>query len=1342
MSGETLVGGLTGFVNGSVTASYWDTTTSGVATSAGGTGATTAALQSATGTNGIYGTWSADHWHFGTAAQYPVLAVDADDDDEATWQEFGYQLRDGPTLTATAVGNRAVELSWTAVDVSHWTPAPEVAYTVTRDDGATVAAIGEALTGLTHRDTGLTDGAAYTYQVSAVVAEGEATRSAPRAVTAVDNRAPLTVGTLASRTLPVADGSVDVDVSGSFSDLDNDVLTYRAISSMPTVASVSVSGSRVTVTPLAGGTTTITVTATDAGGSNMSAVQTFVVTVPNRPPVAAGRLANRSLEVSGGVLTVDVSGAFRDPDGDDLTYRASSSAASVASVTPSGSPVSVTPLSRGTATITVTATDAGGSNMSATQMFTVTVANQAPVVVGMLPRLTLRAGGVQSVDVAGVFEDPDDDPLTFDASSSDALVATASARGSTVRLSAVWPGTVEVTVTAEDTGGLRAEQSFELTVPNRPPVPVGTLPGLSLASGGPAESVDVSGAFADSEDDPLTFEASSSAEAVAAVVVSGSVVVVTPLTAGAAIVTVTATDVGASNTAATQAFGVGVDEPPPRIGGGGGGGGRGPSQPSRPPEVVSTLADPVLTLGASSVGVDVATAFEDPDDDALTYAAESVEGVAVVALEGSVVTVTPVGAGTAVVTVTASDGEEENPPATQMFTVTVVVDYDADADGLIEVRTLAQLDAVRHDLNGDGVPAEAGAEAHATAFEGAIGGLSCGDAECRGYELLADLNFDTNGSGDPDAGDTYWNDGSGWSPIGTEAAPFAAAFEGNGRVIRSLFVAGGEGAGLFGATGASSVVARVGLIAVDVTGTRAVGALAGRNDGRVTAGWATGRVSGSEAAGGLVGSNTGGIGGSYAAVEVSGGRQAGGFVGVNEGSLVAVHATGQVFGAEAVGGLVGQHLGTLTASYSTGRVRGPDEAGGLVGAVSEPGTVTASYWDTETSGRASSSAGRGLSTAALQRPTAYGGLYALWNMDVDGDGMPDGPWHTPATAGARPMMGASPGRPAGAAGQNVAPVRTLLSSLVLPCVTSGVAAWFVFAGGLRPSGRVRHFQVASPARLRRQLPPPSRRILLQVACEVAQSRQRLAVFAASRRPFALDYVFDRADPVSVDLLRSLASILVVLDSIRGVHDVYVERTRSDLDEIFSSFDLLDLLGVERETELAERAHQPPPVRRRAFDEEVGILRRVGEPLHDGRHLPDQQVLDVVAGERIAQPFQITVVDRFHSPATPADSRCTSGGSRPCSRMPGTARRPSPVCTFGKKIPIRRLSGRRRAASKSARFSGSIPIARARRPISSALFTCSCSSRPCATLVRPAAVPRSRSRRLACAKFRRCSFRPC
>ena len=69
----------------------------------------------------------------------------------------------------------------------------------------------------------------------------------------------------------------------------------------------------------------------------------------------------------------DVSENFSDPDGDELTYTAASSADSVATVSFSGAEVTaVAGVAAGSATVTVTATDPGG--LSATQTFDVTVA--------------------------------------------------------------------------------------------------------------------------------------------------------------------------------------------------------------------------------------------------------------------------------------------------------------------------------------------------------------------------------------------------------------------------------------------------------------------------------------------------------------------------------------------------------------------------------------------------------------------------------------------------------------------------------------------------------------------------------------------------------------------------------------------------------------------------------------------------------------------------------------------------------------------------------------------------------------------------------------------------------
>ena len=62
----------------------------------------------------------------------------------------------------------------------------------------------------------------------------------------VGNRAPMALGTLPDRTLPIADGGVSVDVAGAFQDLDNDALTYGANSSEASVATALAAWSTVT----------------------------------------------------------------------------------------------------------------------------------------------------------------------------------------------------------------------------------------------------------------------------------------------------------------------------------------------------------------------------------------------------------------------------------------------------------------------------------------------------------------------------------------------------------------------------------------------------------------------------------------------------------------------------------------------------------------------------------------------------------------------------------------------------------------------------------------------------------------------------------------------------------------------------------------------------------------------------------------------------------------------------------------------------------------------------------------------------------------------------------------
>ena len=423
------------------------------------------------------------------------------------------------------------------------------------------------------------------------------------------------------------------------------------------------------------------------------------------------------------------------------------------------------------------------------------------------------------------------------------------------------------------------------------------------------------------------------------------------------------------------------------------------------PTVSGTLDNRTMLRGADAVTVNVASEFSDPDNDTLTYNALSSDPDRVaVTRTGSQLTLTPGLPGLAVVTVRATDGGGLS--AGLSFLVTVALgnrDYDVDDDGLIEVGNLAQLDAVRYDLNGDGVVDDAlDWQSYYDAFDQSSL-MGCPDG-CTGYELTASLDFDTNNSGAVAPGDTYWNNGESWAPIGGEdtsaigrllflSNPFVAIFEGNGHTVSNLFIDTNNVVlvGLFGY--ASSSIRNMGVIDVDVKGADLAGGLIGFNAGEIRASYVTGRVTGVTNVGGLVGINqsNGEILASYSTSRVSGEDDVGGLVGENRGAITAVYSTGRVAGIDNVGGLVGfnQSTGEILASYVTGRVTGDSDAGGLVG--SNEGAITASYWDKHTSGHTAGSFGEGKTTAELQAPTASSGIYPSWNLDLDGDHVND--WH-------------------------------------------------------------------------------------------------------------------------------------------------------------------------------------------------------------------------------------------------------------------------------------------------------------------------------------------------------------
>ena len=281
---------------------------------------------------------------------------------------------------------------------------------------------------------------------------------------------------------------------------------------------------------------------------------------------------------------------------------------------------------------------------------------------------------------------------------------------------------------------------------------------------------------------------------------------------------------------------------------------------------------------------------------------------------------------------------------------TPTVDYDVDGDGLIEVATIARLNAIRWDLDGDGVVDPGGdAAGYATAFPNSMASMGCAATGCVGYELNANLDLLSAGDGV-----------TGWGPIGGVSSAFTATFDGGAPsfTIRKLFINSSlEGVGLFGQTGPGSVIRNVTLEDVDVGGGSFVGALVGRNWGSIIDSSASGAVDGRRSTGGLAGESvhpSGVIVGSTASVQVTGradgtalgGAFIGGVVGLNTGLIIDSHATGTVSGVKRVGGLVGANNVAKDGPEGTNRISGStaagavtatsDSVGGLVGENSGP----------------------------------------------------------------------------------------------------------------------------------------------------------------------------------------------------------------------------------------------------------------------------------------------------------------------------------------------------------------------------------------------------------------------
>lgn len=251
-------------------------------------------------------------------------------------------------------------------------------------------------------------------------------------------------------------------------------------------------------------------------------------------------------------------------------------------------------------------------------------------------------------------------------------------------------------------------------------------------------------------------------------------------------------------------------------------------------------------------------------------------------------------------------------------------DYDLDNDGLIEINDLSDLDEIRNNLNGKAL------------YKGNLGcpTLAVDNIDgCNGFELTTDLNFDTNNDGIMDSKDEYWDEGYGWFPIGSRKAPFSAILQGNGYLIKNLYINQpyDSKVGLFSVTN-NAVIKQLGLVGHlgSITGSTSVGSFIG------------------------LAFNTH-LDASFNSIEMSATdprSSIGGLIGFTQAVVSISNSinSGTVKGAT-VGGLVGnadRSKLSIINSINTGPVRGLTEGqgrlAGLLGNGARSPKVTHSYW--------------------------------------------------------------------------------------------------------------------------------------------------------------------------------------------------------------------------------------------------------------------------------------------------------------------------------------------------------------------------------------------------------------
>ena len=399
-------------------------------------------------------------------------------------------------------------------------------------------------------------------------------------------------------------------------------VSFAAESSNVRVVTAAVTNSTLTITPKGPGSAVVTVTATDGNGTTSMAMNVRKE-APPAPMVTSFPSTITFASKDAGAQTLTLSDHISGATG----YTATASPEGVVDVAVSGGVLTITPVAAGDAVVTVRATTAHGG----ATLLPVNVVVEAPVpaITGRPRPLTFASSdaAAQRVTLSSYITGA----TSYSATALPPGVVTASIRGGVLTIDPMAAGNAEVTVTATNENGsshLRVYVNVGAPLPDRTTTPPSAVTFASPDAA--AQTVMLS----DHISGATGYAASTAPSGVVRASISGGVLTLTPMAAGSAVVTVTASNANGSILVPITVL---VREP--EIG--------------PVPEITPHPGVTFASVNASNQTVTVSDYISGATEYELTGAPWG--GVVFATLAGNVLTLRPVAAGNAVVTVIATN---------------------------------------------------------------------------------------------------------------------------------------------------------------------------------------------------------------------------------------------------------------------------------------------------------------------------------------------------------------------------------------------------------------------------------------------------------------------------------------------------------------------------------------------------------------------------------------------------------------------------------------------------------------------------------------------------------------